>query len=117
MQHRVVDGLLGLIEPYRWRERCERREANGIRRSARRAASVIRHLRFAAAAEIWLRWTAGGGSRRGRRAGQQLVQLSEGQLRGGARYLEAEIKEALVNGGSDRDAADGGRWTDGQYTK
>lgn len=51
----------------------------------------------------WMDWR---GSRRGRRAGQQLVQLSEGLLRGGARYLEAELKEALVNGGSDRDGID-----------
>lgn len=39
--------------------RDARREANGGRRSARRAASVIRHLRRAAAAEIWLQWMDG----------------------------------------------------------
>lgn len=36
----------------------------------------------------------------------QVEAISEGLLRGGARYLEAELKGALVNGGSDRD---GGR--------
>jgi hypothetical protein len=41
--------------------RDARREANGSRRSARRAASVIGHLRRAAAAELWLRWMDGGG--------------------------------------------------------
>lgn len=45
--------------------RDARREANGRRRTARRAASVVGHLRRAAAAESWLRWMDGGSRRVG----------------------------------------------------
>jgi hypothetical protein len=86
--------------------RDARREANGMRRSARPAASVIRHLRLAAAAEIFLRWMDGWVNGGGHGAGKDSSlskEISEGLLRGGARYLEAELKEAPVNGGSDRD--------------